>query len=86
MYLIKVELSNLLLQTGWETGVHAATTRQHNVSVQEGTGVQVSLVDTIEQLLVDTSTLNINEVGLEEGLRGLEPLTSDLDHTAIREL
>lgn len=86
IYLVEVELLDLLLETRRKTRVHTATTRKNDVGVELGTGINIGLVDTVEQLLSHTKSLNIHQVGLEESLRGLESLSSDLDDTSVGEL
>lgn len=60
------------------------TTRQDNVLVKLGSDIEVGGLDAVEQLLGHTDRLNVDEVGLEEGLGSLESLRADLDHTAVR--
>lgn len=49
-------------------------------------GVDISRLDGVKEKLSYPDTLHVNEVGLEQSLRGLEPLPSHLDHTAIWQL
>lgn len=86
VYLVEVEVLDLLLETRRKTRVHTTTTRQNNVRVELGTSINVGLIDAIKQLFGHTQSLNIHQVGLEECLWGLEPLSSYLDDTSIGEL
>lgn len=49
-------------------------------------GVDISRLDGVEEKLSHPNTLHVDEVGLEQSLRGLKPLPSHLDHTAIWQL
>lgn len=49
-------------------------------------GIYVGRLDSVEEELGHSDTLHIDEVGLEQGLRGLKPLSSHLDHTTIWQL
>ncbi len=45
-----------------------------------------NLVDAIEELISHTTSVNINEIGLEECLWSLETLTAYLDYSTVWEL
>lgn len=49
-------------------------------------GVDISCLDGVEEKLSHPNTLHVDEVGLEQSLRGLKALPSHLDHTAIWQL
>ena len=49
-------------------------------------GVYISCLDGVEEEFSHSDTLHVDEVGLEQSLRGLKPLSSHLDHTAIWQL
>lgn len=49
-------------------------------------GVYVGCLDGVEEELSHSDTLHVDEVGLEQSLRGLKPLSSHLDHTTIWQL
>lgn len=49
-------------------------------------GVDIGRLDGVEEQLSHPNTLHVDEVGLEQSLRGLEPLPSHLDHAAIWQL
>ena len=69
-----------------ELRARKSSNRIIDVGVELGVGISLRLADRVEQLLGHTKTINIDQVWLEEGLRGLESLTSDLDDTTVREL
>lgn len=48
--------------------------------------VYVSCLDGVKEELGHSDTLHVDEVGLEQSLRGLKPLSSHLDHTTIWQL
>jgi len=82
--LLQVELTDLLLETAGKTGVHAATTRKHDVLVELRAGVHISGLDGVEESVGNTRNLKADEGRIEEGLGSLETLSSDLNHTTIR--
>lgn len=49
-------------------------------------GVDIGRLDGVEEELSHSDTLHVDEVGLEQSLRGLESLSSHLDHTTIWQL
>lgn len=49
-------------------------------------GVYISRLDGVEEELGHSDALHVDEVGLEQSLRGLKPLSSHLDHTTIWQL
>lgn len=49
-------------------------------------GVDVGRLDGVEEQLGHAHALHVDQVGLEQRLRGLEPLPPHLDHPAVREL
>lgn len=84
--LLEVERANVVLDTTGETRVHGGSSGEHNVLVEGLAEIDISGLDGVEKLLRETGKLNSDSAGLEEGLRGLEALSSDLDDTTIREL
>ena len=79
------QLLELLLQPRRQTGVHAASTREHDGLVERGSDVDVGRLDRVEQELGDAGLLAVDEVGLEEALGRLEPLAADPDHPPVGE-
>lgn len=49
-------------------------------------GVYIGCLDGVEEELGHSDTLHVDEVGLEQSLGGLKPLSSHLDHTTIWQL
>lgn len=49
-------------------------------------GVNISCLDGVKEELSHSDTFNVDEVGLEQSLWGLKPLSSHLDHTTIWQL
>ncbi len=49
-------------------------------------GVDICGLDGVEEQLGHTHPLHVDEVRLKQSLGGFEPLASDLDHPAVREL
>ena len=78
--------SDLLLHSVGDARVHGAASREHSVGIEVLTDVHVALHDGVVGGLVDTSRLHSQEAGLEEGLGAPEPLVSNGDHLAVREL
>jgi hypothetical protein len=82
----KVELADLLLETAGKTGVHAATTREHNMVVELGTSIDVGILDGLEEKTGHAGGIDINARWLEQSLGRLETLGADLDHATIGKL
>lgn len=49
-------------------------------------GVYIGGLDGVGEELGHSDALHVDEVGLEQSLRGLKPLSSHLDHTTIWQL
>lgn len=56
------------------------------VALLDWPGVDVGRLDGVEEELGHTHALHVDEVRLEQGLRGLEAFSSHLDHTAVWQL
>jgi len=82
---VKVELLDLLLKTRGKTREHSSTTRKNDVLIELGTKIDISLLDAIEELVSHTHIINIDEVRLEEDLRGEVTLLAKTDDTTIRD-
>ncbi|RMX41704.1 hypothetical protein pdam_00019852 [Pocillopora damicornis] len=65
----------------WE---HGGATREHSVSVQVLTDVNITLHDRVISGLMDTSRFHSKEGWLEHGLWSTESLVSDGDNLSIR--
>lgn len=83
--LLGVEGADVLLETRGETGVHGGTSRENNVLVELRTDIHVSAVDSVEDGLRDTNSIDIDETGGEEGLGSHVALTADLDDATVGE-
>jgi len=83
---VKVELTDFLLKTRGKTGEHGGTTRKNDVLIELGTKIDISLLDTVKELISHTHSINIDEVGLEEHLRGEVTLLTKTDDTTVRDL
>lgn len=79
------QLLELLLQTRGQTGVHAASSTEHDGLVETGAHVDVGTLDGVEQQLGDTWLVDVDQVRLEETLGSLEPLAAHADDTAVGE-
>ena len=55
------------------------------MAVELGPDVHVGGLDGVEHEFGDTLAFDIDEVRLEERLRGFEPFATDLDHPAVRQ-
>merc|ERR1719187_429986 len=78
--------SDLLLHPVSNTRVHGGATRHDGVGVQILTNVNIALHDGVVGGLMDTAGFHTQERGLEEGLRGTEPLIANGDDLAIGQL
>ena len=83
---LQVELLDLALQSAGQPGVHGGAARQDDVFVEVGSQVNVGWLDGVEQQLGHAHTVHVDEMRLEQCLRGSEPLPSHLDHTAVWQL
>merc|ERR1712213_120862 len=77
---------DLLLHTISNTRVHGGATRHDSVGVQVLPDVNIALHDGVVGGLMDTAGLHTQERGLEEGLRGTEPLIANGDDLAVGKL
>jgi len=82
---LEVKLLELLLETRGKTREHGGTTRKNDVLIELGTKIDISLLDTVEELISHTKSINIDKVRLEEHLRGEITLLTHADDTAIRD-
>ena len=80
---LKVELFDLTFQTRRKSWIHGGAAGQDNVFVELGPCVDVGSLDGVEKKLSNADALNVDQMGLEEGLGGTETFTSDLDHTTV---
>merc|ERR1712095_27523 len=78
--------SDLLLHSVSNTRVHGGATRHDGVGVQVLPDVNIALHDGVVGGLMDTAGFHTQERGLEEGLRGTEPLIANGDDLAIGKL
>ena len=79
----KPQLLHFLLQPRWQTGVHAATTTEHNCPVQTGAHVHISTLDGVEKHLGNSGLVNVNQVRLEETFRSFEAFASYPDNSTV---
>merc|ERR1719493_628541 len=77
---------DFLLHPVSNTRVHGGATRHDGVGVQILTDVNIALHDGVVGGLMDTAGFHTQERGLEEGLRGTEPLIANGDDLAIGQL
>lgn len=77
------QLLELLLQPGRQTGVHAASSTEHNSLVETGAHIDISALDGVEEQLGDTGLINIHQVRLEEAFGGFKALAADADDATI---
>jgi len=82
---LEVELLDLLLETRGQTREHGGTTREHDVLIELRAKIDISLLDAVKELISHTHSINIDEVRLEEDLRGEVTLLTHADDTAIRD-
>jgi len=82
---LKVELLDLLLKTRRKTREHGGTTRKNDVLIELGTKIDISLLDTVEELISHTHSINIDKMRLEENLRSKITFLTKTDDTAIRD-
>merc|ERR1712045_640165 len=78
--------SDFLLHSVCNTWVHGGTTRHDGVGVQVLTDVNIALHDGVVGGLMDTARFHSQERGLEEGLRGTEPLIANGDNLTVGKL
>merc|ERR1712206_7185 len=78
--------SDFLLHSVSNTGVHGGASGHDGVGVQVLTDVNIALHDGVVGGLMDTAGFHSQERGLEEGLRGTEPLVANGDNLAVGKL
>merc|ERR1719449_511367 len=78
--------SDLLLHPVSNTGVHGGATGHDSVGIEVLPDVNITLHDGVVGGLMDTARLHAQERGLEEGLRGTEPLIANGDDLAVGKL
>merc|ERR1712206_37398 len=78
--------SDFLLHSVSNTRIHGGTSRHDGVGVQVLTDVNIALHDGVVGGLMDTAGFHSQERGLEEGLRGTEPLVANGDNLAVGKL
>lgn len=79
------QLLELLLQPGRQTGVHAASSTEHDSLVETGAHVDIGALDGVEEQFGDTGLVDIHQVRLEETFGGFKALAADADDATIRE-
>merc|ERR1719464_1634425 len=77
--------SDFLLHSVGNTRVHGGATGHDGVGIQVLTDVNIALHDGVVGGLMDTAGFHSQERGLEEGLRGTEPLIANGDDLAVGE-
>merc|ERR1719384_891565 len=75
---------DLLLHSVSNTGVHGGATRHDSVGIQVLMDVNITLHDGVVGGLMDTAGFHTQERGLEESLRGTEPLVANGDNLTVR--
>ncbi|CAN8009736.1 unnamed protein product [Ixodes pacificus] len=83
---LQVELLDLSLKAARQTGVHGGPSGQDDVLVELGAHVHVGALDRLEEQLCHAQALHVDQVRLEQGLGGLEPLPAQLDRAPVRQL
>merc|ERR1712077_147622 len=78
--------SDFLLHTISNTRVHGGATRHDSVGIQVLTDINITLHDAVIGGLMDTTGFHSQERGLEEGLRGTEPLITNGDNLTVGKL
>ena len=78
--------SDFLLHTVSNTRVHGGATRHDSVGIKILPDVNITLHDGVVGGLMDTAGFHTQERGLEEGLRGTEPLIANGNDLAIGKL
>merc|ERR1711915_724327 len=78
--------SDLLLHPVGDSRVHGGASREDSVGVQILPDVNITLHDRVVCGLVNTTGLHAKEGRLEESLGTPEPLVTDGDDLAVREL
>lgn len=81
----KPQLLELLLEARRQSGVHAATAGKDDGLEEGGAHINIGGLDGVEEELGDTGLLDVDEMGLEEALCGLEALAADADYAAVGE-
>mmetsp|Transcript_89245 Transcript_89245/g.178366 ORF Transcript_89245/g.178366 Transcript_89245/m.178366 type:complete len:261 (-) Transcript_89245:560-1342(-) len=83
----QVQVGDVLLQAGGQAGVHGGAPREDDVLVVCRPRVHVRLLDHAENHLPDPARLglHVDEVGVEQRFRRLEPLPPQLDHPPVGE-
>lgn len=82
----QVQLLDLPLQTGGQTGVHGRTPREHNVLVKLCPGVYIGSLDGVKEQLRHSCPLDVDEVRLEEDFWCLKALPTELHNPTIGKL
>merc|ERR1712095_169470 len=78
--------SDLLLHSVSNTRVHGGASGHDSVGIQVLPDVNIALHDGVVGGLMDTAGFNTQERGLEEGLRGTEPLIANGDDLTVGKL
>merc|ERR1712227_801232 len=78
--------SDLLLHSVSNTRVHGGASGHDSVGIQVLPDVNIALHDGVVGGLMDTAGLHTQERGLEEGLRGTEPLIANGDDLTVGKL
>merc|ERR1712137_1120156 len=78
--------SDLLLHSVSNTRVHGGASGHDSVGIQVLPDVNIALHDGVVGGLMNTAGLHTQERGLEEGLRGTEPLIADGDDLTVGKL
>merc|ERR1712018_155699 len=78
--------SDFLVHTISNTWVHGGATRHDSVGIQVLTDVHITLHDGVVGGLMNTTGFHSQERGLEESLRGTEPLIANGDNLTVRKL
>jgi len=81
--LLEVQVLDLLLQSRGKSGIHSGSSRKDNVVVEFGSGINIGLVDAIEQLLGHSHSFNVQKMGFEENLGSLKSLSSNSDDSSV---
>ena len=79
----KPQLLHFFLQPRRQTGVHAATTTEHNCPVQTRTHVHISTLDSVEEHLGNSGLVDVDQVRLEETFRGFKALASYPNNSTV---
>ena len=76
----------LLVHPVSEAWKHGGATRQHRIGVKVLADINIALIDTVVDCLVDSGHLVAEERRLEEGLGSTESFVADGDDLAVGEL